>query len=234
MNKKLTIATLILLTSLGLVVSGCLKKEPRTNTNTNINQNVNTSQNQGISVNTNQDIDLENLEVVPLPVPKNPIDTSDWVTLKSEKYGYEMKIPKDFKNYSGYDGSELSMDGDNQSFNLVGEDNNYNIMFSVDDRYRKIAGIEGSPQIDDVIKPLYKQKSPGAIWIFYNYDNLLIREIESKEDLQKSREEISMRYFDIGTSDNMSDYALGIHVSARNKSVDAFAYAVLLNIKFVK
>jgi len=72
MNKKLTITTLILLASLGLVVSGCLKKEPETNTNVNTGQNQN--------ANTNQQAE--------------EIDTSNWETYKNEEYGFEFKYPE--------------------------------------------------------------------------------------------------------------------------------------------
>jgi len=70
MNKKLTITTLILLASLGLVVSGCLKKEPESNTNTN----------QDVNVNTNQQAE--------------EIDTSTWETYRNEEYGFEFRYPE--------------------------------------------------------------------------------------------------------------------------------------------
>jgi len=72
MNKKTTITTLILITSLSLVLSGCLKKEPE------INANVNTNQNQ--NANTNQQAE--------------EIDTSNWKTYRNEEYGFEFKYPE--------------------------------------------------------------------------------------------------------------------------------------------
>jgi len=70
MPKKFTITTLVLLASLGLAVSGCLKKpvaQP-VNQNTNANTNVATT--------------------------TAEIDMSNWKTYRNEEYGFEFKYPE--------------------------------------------------------------------------------------------------------------------------------------------
>ncbi|MBI5221797.1 MAG: hypothetical protein HY979_03260 [Candidatus Magasanikbacteria bacterium] len=92
--KTTTITTLILLVSLGLVVSGCFKKPP---VNTNINQNVNQNVNQDTNTNQNVNAATSTVEL-----------ENGWKKFIDKNNGFEISFPtgwqvRNFTRVNKYD-----------------------------------------------------------------------------------------------------------------------------------
>ena len=77
-RQKSIFFSFILLASLGLIISGCLKKPP-------VSTNQPASPSQGEPVNQNQNTSTATIT--------SEIDTSGWKTYRNEEYGFEFRYP---------------------------------------------------------------------------------------------------------------------------------------------
>jgi len=156
-NKKTTITTLILITSLSLVFSGCLKKEPIANTNTN-----------------QEDLPSE------ASAQEEEIDTSTWKTYRNEEYGFEFKYPEDWVKFEYQDKlNNLIVSMENKEFKYpYGSDGDirffvriYKSDFDFKEWFEK-EGLYGDNNIKEKINFMKKEVSDDSIGM----DDVIIRD----------------------------------------------------------